>query len=427
MESDSGRSAGTETGAGTGRGAATEAAAGPRTRRLVLVDRPYLSDQLRRLIAEHALPVVLTPAARALGVERADHTLTEAEAVAAARAAADAGTGLRVYTSSENALPWVADHLGFTRLPELAALFKDKARFRDALRPMYPDLFYRVVPAGGLEAVDPAELPFPVVIKPAVGFFSLGVVTVPSRDDWPGALRAIRRRLDSARDLYPEDVLGTGTLIIEEWVPGEELAIDAYYDAAGEPVVLGIWAHAFASDADTSDRVYTTSREVMAANLGPCRDWLAELGRLTGARDIPVHVELRRGDDGALTPIEVNPLRFGGWCTTGDATRHAWGFSPYLAFLDDARPDWPTLMGRAGETRHSIVVLDNSTGLDGAAIADFDFDALAARFSDPLVVRPADWTRYPLFGFLFLRTEPAHARELSWILNSDLREFVTTR
>jgi hypothetical protein len=401
-----------------------EPGAGPQA--LVLVDRPYLSDQLRGRITEHALPTVLTPAARALGVESGAHTLTEAEAVAAARSAVDAGRSLRVYTSSENALPWVTDNLGFTRLPELAGLFKDKARFRDALRPMYPDLFYRTVTNGELGAVDPAELPFPVVVKPAVGFFSLGVVTVSSAEGWAAARRAIRARLDAARDFYPEDVLGTRTLIIEEWVPGEEYAVDAYYDADGDPVVLGIWAHAFASDADTSDRVYTTSRAVMAANLEPFREWLAALGRLTGARDMPVHVELRRGDDGSLTPIEVNPLRFGGWCTTGDATRHAWGFSPYLAYLRDERPDWPSLMERAGETRHSIVVLDNSTGLDGSEITGFGYEALRARFSDPLVMRPVDWTVYPLFGFLFLRTEPEHADELEWILNSDLREFVTT-
>ncbi len=392
---------------------------------LVLVDRPYLSHQLRSLIADHGLPVVLTEPARSLGIEPGPHTLTESEAVAAARSAAGNGTGLRVYTSSENALPWVARHLDFTPLPELAALFKDKVRFRETLRPLYPDLWFRAVESDALDAVDPAEIPFPVVLKPAVGFFSLGVVTVASADDWPDAIRTMRHRLDAARRLYPEEVLGSRTLILEQWVPGREVAADAYFDGRGEAVILGIWAHAFASNADTSDRVYTTSRDVMAEYLEPFRGWLTELGRLTGARDMPVHVELRQGDDGALTPIEVNPLRFGGWCTTGDAGRHAWGFSPYLAFLRDERPDWPALMERAGETRHSIVVLNNSTGLDGEEIADFDYDALLARLSNPLVVRRVDWTEQPMFGFLFLRTEPQHADELDWILTSDLREFVS--
>lgn len=396
------------------------------TQGLVLVDRPYVSMQLRKLIAEHALPAVLTEAARELGIAPGPHTLSEAEAVAAARSAAGNGTGIRVYTSSENALPWVARHLDFTPLPELATLFKDKVRFRETLSPLYPGLWFRAVKSDELDAVDPAGIPFPVILKPAVGFFSLGVVTVPSRDDWPEAVRTMRARLDRARQLYPEDVLGTRTLILEQWVPGREVAADAYFDGDGEPVILGIWAHAFASDADTSDRVYTTSRNVMAEYLEPFRSWLAELGRLTGARDMPVHVELRQGDDGALTPIEVNPLRFGGWCTTGDAGRHAWGFSPYLAFLRDERPDWPALMGAAGETRHSIVVLNNSTGLEGAEIAEFDYPALLARLSNPRVVRRVDWTEQPMFGFLFLRTEPEHADELDWILASDLREFVTT-
>lgn len=393
------------------------------TQGLVLVDRPYVSDQLRTIIAEHALPLVLTPAARALGFEPAPHTLTEDEAVAAARTA----HRLRVYTSSENALPWVTRNLAFTRLPELAELFKDKARFRAAIRPRFPDFFFRTVDVADLDAVDVDSLPLPVVIKPAVGFFSLGVLKVSEPGEWPAARRAIAEKLEAARHLYPEEVLGTGTLIIEEWLDGEEFAVDAYFDALGEPVVLGVWAHAFASDADTSDRVYSTSAEIVAANLAPFRECLAELGALTGARDLAVHLELRRSDDGRLTPIELNPLRFGGWCTTGDATRQAWGFSPYVHFLHDRRPDWPRILRDAGETVHSIVVLDNTTGIDGAGIADFDYRALLDRLHHPVELRPVDWTRNPLFGFLFLATDPAHHHELDWVLRSDLREFATPR
>jgi hypothetical protein len=386
---------------------------------LVLVDRPYVSDHLRGLIDRHALPVVLTDAARELGFESSPGALTEAEAVAAARAHRPL-----VYTSSENALPWVARHLGCTQLPGLAALFKDKVRFREALRPRYPDFFFRAVPIEQLDEVSVEELPLPVIVKPAVGFFSLGVQKVEDPWEWDAARAAVRARLEAARSLYPEEVLGTTTLIIEEWVGGEEYAVDAYFDADGDPVIQGIWAHVFASDTDTSDRVYSTSRQIVDAHLAPFRACLAELGRLTDARDLPVHVELRKGNEG-LTPIEVNPLRFGGWCTTGDLTARAWGFSPYLSFLEQRPPDWPALLRDAGDSIHSIVVLDNSTGIEGRDIAAFDYDALLGRFRRPLELRRVDWRRHPLFGFLFVETDPADRSELDDVLRSDLREFVT--
>ncbi|MFW5950760.1 MAG: ATP-grasp domain-containing protein [Gemmatimonadota bacterium] len=387
---------------------------------LLLVDQPYVSDHLRGIIADHRLPLVLTPAARQLGFSNAPHALGEATAVAAARAA----DGVRVLTSSENALPWVAEHLGFTPLPEIAATFKDKARLRRTLRPRYPDFFFREVAADALDTLDPATLPSPFVIKPSIGFFSVGVHKVHDRRAWPGTLRRIREQLGHGRTQFPRQVVDTTTFLIEECVEGDEFAVDACFDGEGAPVVLGIWAHAFASAAETSDRVYTTSKATVEANLEPVTRWLADLGRLTGARDMAVHVELRRNGE-ALVPIEVNPLRFGGWCTTADLTHRAFGFSPYVAYLERRAPDWSALLAGKEGLRYSVVVLDNTTGIPGERIRRFDYERLLARFHRPLELRRIDFTRRPLFGFVFLETPDEAAAELDWILRSDLSEFAT--
>ncbi|MCP3675252.1 MAG: ATP-grasp domain-containing protein [Gammaproteobacteria bacterium] len=43
---------------------------------------------------------------------------------------------------------------------------------------------------------------------------------------------------------------------------------------------------------------------------------------LTGGKDQHAfaHDELRGDDKGTILPIEVNPMRFGGWCTSADIT-----------------------------------------------------------------------------------------------------------
>ena len=48
-----------------------------------------------------------------------------------------------------------------------------------------------------------------------------------------------------------------------------------------------------------------------------------------------MHVDLRVDNEGVIKPIEINPLRFGGWCTTADLLGIATGFSPYEYYLEN--------------------------------------------------------------------------------------------
>jgi hypothetical protein len=149
------------------------------------------------------------------------------------------------------------------------------------------------------------------------------------------------------------------------------------------------------------------------------------VGRLAGLRNFPVHVEVRVDRAGRIVPIEFNPLRFGGWCTTADLTIMGYGFNPYRAFLNGERPDWPAIFAARRDRLYSIVVLDNSTGLEASQIMDFDHAGLAGRFFNPLEIRKVDHRKYGVFGFLFTETPADRRGELEAILHSDLREFVT--
>ena len=387
---------------------------------MFFVDEPYVSPFFKATVRDHGIPVVDTPAARRAGLLPGTRLLGEREAVQAARE----GGVRRVYTTSENAIGWIAEHLAFTPLPDRIDRFKNKVRFRQLTRPLFPDLFFRGIPAGDLPDVRFEDLPAPLVLKPAVGFFSVGVRRVEDAGAWAEAVAAVGSELDRARGLYPDPVLDGRSFIVEQCIDGEEFAVDAYFDAEGAPVVLSILKHLFASDADVSDRVYVTSAEIIEENLAPFTGFLERLGAQTGVRDLPVHVELRRGPDGALVPIEVNPLRFGGWCTTADLTALAYGLNPYVCYWEGRRPHWPTaLAGKTGKM-YALVVLDNATGLDGGEIAAFDYEGLLATFERPLELRRLDHRAHPVFGFLFTETRADNVGELERVLHSDLREFM---
>lgn len=387
---------------------------------LILLDQPYVSDFLKDTIRRYELPVILTEASRAFQAESFPSSVSEEAARDHVLATPDA----RLYMVSESSIGWVTEHLGSTVHPRRIDQFKNKAHFRGATAHLYPDFLFRVVQFGDLDAFDPESFPAPFVIKPTVGFLSLGVQRVESAAHWPAALAAIREDLARAAGLFPTEVLSTSSFLVEQCVEGNEYAMDAYYDGNGQPVILSVLEHLFASKDDASDRVYITSAKIVRENLARCTRHLQDLGEIFDVRNMPVHVEIRIDSGGRVIPIEVNPMRFGGWCTTADLTHHAFGVNPYASYFRSERPDWSEVLKDDEGSVFALIALGNTTGIDGSEVEAFDHDALASRFTNPLELRKTDYHRYPIFGFLFVRTNADQLAELDWALRSDLFEFV---
>ena len=388
---------------------------------MFFIDKPYVSDFFRMTVKDSGIPVVGTAIAKSLGLYSGTKIITEDEAIAIAREQED----LRIYTTSENAIGWIAEHSSFCDLSEKIELFKNKLQFREMTRSIYPDFYFRELPVEELKDFRIDEIPLPVIIKPTVGFFSMGVYKLSNVSEWDGIVRSMLDEIEQVKGLYPEKVLDTSSFIIEQCINGEEFAVDAYYNETGEAVVLSVFRHTFSSDTDVSDRVYTTSKEIMESNLDEFTDFVAQIGAVSGVKNFPVHIELRREKDGTLLPIEVNPMRFGGWCTTADMTFRAYGLNPYLCYYQQQKPDWAELLkGKEGKL-FSLIVLDNSTGMKGDEIAEFDYEKVLATFEKPLELRKIDYKTYPVFGFLFVETRENNFAELKNILDSDLKEFTT--
>ncbi|MBI9045126.1 MAG: ATP-grasp domain-containing protein [Anaerolineaceae bacterium] len=388
---------------------------------MILLEKPFISDLFKNTIQKNQFPVIDTPVAREFDLPAQTLFISEEEAVQKFKE----NKNSLLYTTSENAINWISNHLSFTDLPEKINLFKDKCVFRDLLAPAFPDFFYQEVQLNELSKLSIENLPKPFIIKPAVGFFSLGVYKVLNNADWPGILDRILAEVKTISHLYPNEVLDIHKWIIEECIQGTEFAMDAYFDDLGEPILLGLYKHEFSSELDVSDRVYLTSKNIFEEYSESFLAFLKQIGTLTNLKNFPVHVEVRVNESGKLTPIEVNPLRFGGWCTTADMTTHAYGFNPYEYLLLNKKPDWKEILKtRAGKV-YALVVLDNSTGIEGKQIASFDYDRMRARFNKTLDIRPVDFHKWPVFGFLLIESREEDYEEIEFILKSDLREFIT--
>lgn len=386
---------------------------------MLVLDQPFVSNYLRQTIVEHRLPVINTAQAATLDLPPGTRLLSEHTAVQRFKE----DSSLLLYSNSENSLDWVGKNLAFSDLPRQISLLKDKVRFRRLLAPLYPDFEFDSVAARDLDRLDVTALPLPFIIKPAVGFFSIGVHKVSALEEWPGTLAAIHAELAGVKAAFPAQVLDTTTFIVEANIPGDEYAIDAYYDDAGRPVIVNVMQHPFSSANDVSDRAYISSKAIIGRHFAQFEALLGEIGRLAGLRNFPVHAEMRVSEDGAIVPIEVNPLRFGGWCAV-DMAHYAFGINPYVTFLQQQKPDWETILANKGDEVTGLIVLDRSGPLARADIAGFDEKRLLEGFSRPLEWRPIDYDQYPVFGFLFMETGgDGDTAEIDAILQSDLTEF----
>ncbi len=390
---------------------------------MFFVDKPYVSDFFKMTVRDNAIPVVGTEIVKELGLYAGTKVISEDRAIEMARES-DNPT---IYTTSENSIGWIAKHLAFSNLPGKIALFKDKLKFRELTKTIFPNFYFKEVRVEDLKKIQFNEIPLPFIIKPTVGFFSSGVYKVSNFEEWVNTIDSIIAEIDPIKDLYPAEVLDTSSFIIEQCINGEEFAVDAYYNSLGESVILNIMKHTFSSDNDVSDRVYTSSKEIIEGNLKKFTEFADRIGNLAGVKNFPVHIELRRDNDGTLLPIEVNPMRFGGWCTTADISFLAYGFNPYLYYYSQKKPNWSAVLkGKEGKL-FSIIVLDNSTGVDVNEITSFDYEKLLSKFEKPIELRKIDFQKYSVFGFLFTETREDNFIELKNILDSNLNEFISTK
>lgn len=387
---------------------------------MIILDKPYVSEFLQQSLVDQKIPVVLTPEVAEMNLRSDLNFISEEDALERIRN----NPSELLYSNSENAITWISRNLSFGDIPEKINLFKDKVKFRELIRPLYPDYYFRSLERSHFGEMEKAPLSYPLILKPAVGFFSMGVYKLNKKEDWLPVQEKVAEEIKRVEHLYPVEVFNSSKFILEACIPGREFAMDAYFDESGEPVILNIMEHYFSSEADVSDRLYTSSATIIRAFLNRFQELLSAIGELAQLRNFPVHVEVRLTETGEIIPIEVNPMRFGGWCTTADLAAMAYGFDPYKMYFNQEKPDWDSILKDRGDKNYNIVILDNSTGIDGGEIRSFAYDKLLADFSRVLEFRPVDFKTYPIFGFLFVETNEEENDVLERVLTSDLREYI---
>ena len=386
---------------------------------MILLNKPYVSDFLKKTILDNKMPIYQTEDISNFYLKNDSNLLDQNSAIEKLKK----DNQTKIYTNSENSINWIINNLKFTDLPKNINLFKDKVKFRKLTETIYPDFYYKEVNFQDLKNLSIDNIKKPFIVKPSVGFFSMGVYTILENDDWNKTIDLLEKELDEVKNLYPKEVLDTTTFIIEEYITGEEYAFDAYFNENGEPIIINILHHIFSSKEDVSDRVYVTSKEIIEKNLDKFQSFLIELNKITNIKNFPFHAEVRVNKNGEVKPIEINPMRFAGWCTT-DVAHFAYNINPYEYYFLGKKPNWNEILKEKDNKIYSIIILDNSTNEKAENIKRFDFDKVTNLFDNVLELRKIDYNEYPIFGFLFVEIEKENYFKLENILKSNLKEYI---
>ncbi len=381
---------------------------------MIVLDEPYVPQPLLAWCSDSQHPVLDNDTARAACNDYALNLVSADEATWRIN------MGERVYTNSENALDWITSNVDNDTFVRGINMFKDKVLMRSVLAPLNPNLFFQVCATEDLFKLNFADLPVPFVVKPSAGFVSLGVHIVRTRHDWDCALEDIRQNAATWSACYPPSVVNTEQFILESYLEGTEYAIDVFFDEEGKAQILNILRHDFASSEDTSDRMYVTSPAIIREMKPQLTAWLNGVNALVDVRNFPAHIEVRVAGE-TVFPIEFNPLRFMGLGGT-DITLYGYGYRTYEAFLDDEMPDFEAAFAGKDDKMYTMSLLNAPEGITGDEV--FDYEALAAHFTNVLYMRAFDVNRVGAYGYIFLEVDKNTVDELEFLKTSDLKEFL---
>jgi len=380
---------------------------------MIILAKPYVSDFLIETIKKNNFCVLDNEIARKYFSE--SELITTQEAIEKYK-----NNNELVYSNSENSIDWVGENLPNSKLDENIKTSKDKAKFRTALKKIYPNYFFMEVTKNELKEIDSNTLPYPIILKPSIGFLSFGVYPIENEKDWVDTIENLEKDIEKFKDIFPKDVVDTTNFLIEKMIQGDEYALDAYFDENGKATILNIFQHPFFNGKDVSDRAYYTNKEIIEKYLDKFEKMLDEIAIAGNYKNFPFHLELRANEN-EIIPIELNPMRFCGWCIT-DIAQFAWGINVYEYFFNNKKPNWSEILKEKDNSYYYFTIGDIPSNIKREEIKEIDFNGYLKNISNPLEVRKIDYKNNPVFAISFAKCDSLD--EIKKILELKMDKYI---
>lgn len=352
----------------------------------------------------HVLAQTWTEGPLALDFRQPERAAEQALAWAAERGRIDGVVATDERTAIIAAL--VASRLGLPHASVAAARAAgNKARFRAALRAAgLPQPAGQIVPVGGDPVAAAERIGYPVVLKPLHLTGSRGVMRADRRAELvERAARLSRILADPAVAAIDPDA--AGHLIVEQFVPGPELAVEGML-SRGRLHTLAVFDKPDPLDGPFfAETIYVTPSHLSRREQSEVVDAVQRAAAAIGLDEGPVHAELRAPRDRPPVVLELAARSIGGLC--GRVLRLGVGIALEDVIVAHAVGLDPGALTRSGERAGGVMmlpvqgagVLVEVVGADKArSIRGIRDLVVTARVGDTMVPLP-EGSSYA--GFLF--------------------------
>lgn len=324
--------------------------------------------------------------------------------------------GDKICISNEACLDGVYSRLVDSNAKTAIDLLKNKHCFREATRSLFPDFNFTKLPLEKIERIERKS-----VIKPIKGFFSAGVRIVEPQDDLIKIKKEIQEEINRLGEYFSKSVLSSEEWLLEDFIDGEELAVDMYYAEDGQPVILNITHHPMPIDLAYLNVVYWSSEELFKKWQLAIKLFFTYLNtKLLHVTNFPIHAEFRIQKD-QLVPIELNPLRFGGF-GLADLAYYGLGFNPYNMFFRNETPDWDNIWKEKNAQRFCWTLAYNGKDIDAQkAVPNHKAFMNFCGEENIVYYRPIDWKKQPVFALAYLSVNSEN--KINELLKADFNQF----
>lgn len=244
-----------------------------------------------------------------------------------------------VAITTESVIDAVKDNIIGVNKKRAITLLKDKVLFRETVAPFFPDFTFRKIAVDDLANCNISKK---MVVKPQKGFFATAVKIIDENSNLKTIAKVLKEELLEKGKLFSDAILSSTTLILEDYIDGEEYAVDMYYDNEGTPHILNIYAHPSPRHKEYLHMMYYTSRTIFNQLEEKVIQFYTNLNTILKVKNFPIHGEFKNTSSNKLIPIEMNPLRFGGM-GLGNMVYYSIGLNPYEAMINKTPPNWKAI------------------------------------------------------------------------------------
>jgi len=311
----------------------------------------------------------------------------------------------KVCITSEYSLSSVIDSLDPARRNAVEVL-KDKFKFRNILKEIYPEYnFSSVKPAD----ISHLKIDRKSVIKPTRGIFGTAVRIIDPETDMLRLGSELEEDIWKNAKVYPDSVLASEEFILEDFIGGEEYAVDMFYDSFGIPRIVNVMHHPLPENPAYMHMIYNSSKTAFDVMYMKSQQFFEELNKVLNVKNFLLHSELRLWND-RIYPVEINSMRFGGMGLC-NLIYYSHGVNPFLCFLEDREPDWNVLWNGKEQQVYSFFIAYNGAKAD-LEKSKPDPLKLKSRFTRILLEHLFDYRKQLAFGIYFLEETEENIKEL---------------